>query len=124
MKGYENQIIQHCTKNFNQGKYNTILIYDDGFTRRSISVKIPEAYNALTQHLTEDKIIIYEICENYPNIYKTYYKELEKITLERDCNKEREIPEINWNYGPPGSVKTNYAQDCLKKYGLMKNMTS
>jgi hypothetical protein len=33
MKGYENQIVQHCTKDFNQGKDNTTLIYDDGFTK-------------------------------------------------------------------------------------------
>jgi hypothetical protein len=33
MKGYENQIVQHCTKHFNQGKDNTTLIYDDGFRK-------------------------------------------------------------------------------------------
>jgi hypothetical protein len=92
MKGYENQIVQHCTKDFNQGKDNTTLIYDDGFTKKFIPAKIPEEYTALTQLLTEDKINMYEICENYPHIYETYYKALEKITLERDSNKEREIP--------------------------------
>jgi hypothetical protein len=58
------------------------------------SCKIPQEYSALTQLLTEDKITIYEICENYPQIYETYYKALEKITLERDSHKEREIPEV------------------------------
>jgi hypothetical protein len=33
MKGYENQIVQHCTKDFNQGKDNTTFVYDDGFTK-------------------------------------------------------------------------------------------
>jgi hypothetical protein len=56
MKGYENQIVQHCTKDFNQGKDNTTLIYDDGYRKKSIPAKIPEKYSALTQLLTEDKI--------------------------------------------------------------------
>jgi hypothetical protein len=63
---------------------------------------------------------MYEICENYTHIYETYYKALEKITLERDSHKEREIPEINWIYDPPGSGKTEFAQDCLKTYDLMR----
>jgi hypothetical protein len=120
MKGYENQVVQYCTKDFNKGKYNTALVYDDGFTKRSITVKIPEEYCALTQLLTEDRITIYKICENYPHIYKTYYKALERITLEGDCHKEREIPELNWIYGPPGSGKTEFAQDCLKIYDFIK----
>jgi hypothetical protein len=107
MKKYENQIVEYCTKNFNLGKDNTTLIYDDGFTKKSIPAKIPEEYDALTQLLTEDKISIYEICANYPHIYKTYYKALEKIKLERDRHKEREIPEINWIYGLSGSGKLN-----------------
>jgi hypothetical protein len=74
MKGYENQIVQYCTKDFNQGKDDTTLIYDDGCTKKSIPVKIPEGYGPLTQLLTEDKITTYEICENYPQIYETYYK--------------------------------------------------
>jgi hypothetical protein len=98
MKGYENQIVQHCTKDFNQDKDNTTLVYDDGYTKKSIPVKIPEEYDGLTQLLTEDKISIYEICENYPQIYETYYKALERITLERDRHKEREISEVNWIY--------------------------
>jgi hypothetical protein len=44
MKKYENQIVQYCTKDFNQGKDNTTLIYDDGFTKKSISAKIPDEY--------------------------------------------------------------------------------
>jgi hypothetical protein len=107
MKGYENQIVQYCTKDFNQGKDNTTLIYNDGYTKKSIPVKIPEKYGTLTQLLTEDKISIYEICENYPQVYEIYYKGLERITLERDSYKEREIPEVNWIYGPPGSKKLN-----------------
>jgi hypothetical protein len=62
---------------------------------------------------------MYEICENYPQIYETYYKVLEKITLERDSHKEREIPEVAWIYGPPGSEKTEFAQECLKTYDIM-----
>jgi hypothetical protein len=69
MKGYENQIVQHCTKDCNKGKDNTTLIYDDGFRKKSIPAKIPEEYTALTQFLTEDKISLYEICDNYPQIY-------------------------------------------------------
>jgi hypothetical protein len=87
MKKYENQIVQYCTKDFNQNKDNTTLVYDDGFTRKSIPVKIPEEYSALTQLLTEDKISIYEFCENYPHIYKTYYKALERTTFEHDHKK-------------------------------------
>jgi hypothetical protein len=90
MKGYENQVVQHCTKDFNQGKGNTTLVYDDGCTKRSITVKFPEEYGALTQLLTEDKINIYEICKNCLQIYETYYKALKRITLERDRHKERE----------------------------------
>jgi hypothetical protein len=96
------------------------LIYDDGYTKNSISVKIPEEYGGLTQLLTEDKINMYEICENYPYIYETYYKALEKITLKRDSHKEREIPEVAWIYGPPCSEKTEFAQDCLKTYDIMR----
>jgi hypothetical protein len=33
-------------------------------------------------------------------------KGLEKIKLECDNYKEREIPEVNWIYKPPGSGKT------------------
>jgi hypothetical protein len=84
MKEYENQIIQHCIKDLNQGKDNTTLIYDEGFIKRFIPAKISEEYGALTQLLTEDKISIYEICENYPHIYQTYYKVLERVALERD----------------------------------------
>jgi hypothetical protein len=120
MKGYENKIVQYCTKNFNQGKDNTTLIYDDGFTKKSIPAKIPDEYSALTKLLSEDKINMYEICENYQQIYETYYKALEKITLERDSHKEREIPEVAWIYGPPGSVKTEFVQDCLKTYDIMR----
>jgi hypothetical protein len=109
MKGYENQIVQHCTKDFNQGKDNTTLVYDNGCTKRSIPVKIPGEYGALSQLLTEDKINIYEICEA-----------LERIILERDCHKERKIPEVNWIYVSPGSEKTEFAQDSLKTYDLMK----
>jgi hypothetical protein len=98
---------------------NTTLVYDYGFTKKSIPVKIPEEYTALTQLLTEYKISIYEICENYPNIYETYYKVLERITLERDSHKEREIPEVAWIYGLPSSGKTEFAQDCLKTYDIM-----
>jgi hypothetical protein len=61
-----------------------------------------------------------EICDNYPQIYETYYKALERITLERDSHKEREIPEVAWIYGPPGSGKTEFAQDCLKAYDIMR----
>jgi hypothetical protein len=122
MKGYENQIVQHCTKDFNQGKDNITLIYDDGFTKKSIPVKISEENTALTQLLTEDKTI-YEICENYPQIYETYYEVLKKITLERDFHKEREIPEVAWIYGLPGSGKTEFAQDCLKTYDIMRKKT-
>jgi hypothetical protein len=98
-------MVQHCTKDFNQGKDNTYLIYDDGFTKTSIPVKIPEEYGALTQLLTEDKITIYEICQNYPHIYETYYKALERITLEHDRHKESEIPEVNWIYELQGWEK-------------------
>jgi hypothetical protein len=124
MKGYENQIAQHCTKDFNQGKDNTTSVYDDGFTKNYIPVKIPEEYGVLTQLLTEDKISIYEICENYPQIYKTYYKALKRITLERDRHKEKEIPEVGWIYGLPGSGKTEFAQDCLKTYDIMRKKDS
>jgi hypothetical protein len=44
MKGYESQIVQHCTKNFNHGKDNTTLVDDDGYTKSSIPIKIPEEY--------------------------------------------------------------------------------
>jgi hypothetical protein len=88
--------------------------------KKSIPAKIPEEYSALTQLLSEDKISMYEICENYPHIYETYYKALEKITLERDRYKEREIPEVNWIFGPPGSGKTEFAQESVKTYDLMK----
>jgi hypothetical protein len=100
MKGYENQIVQYCTKDFNQGRENSTLVYDDGCIKKSIPVKISEEYGALTQLLTDYEI--YEICENYPKIYDTYYKVLERIILERDRHKEREIPEVNLIYGPPG----------------------
>jgi hypothetical protein len=120
IKVYENQVVQFCTKDFNQGKDNTTLIYDDCLTKRFIPVKIPEKYCPLTQLLTEDKISIYEICENYPHIYKTYYKALEKITLERDSHKEREIHEVNWIYGSPSSGKTEFAQHSLKTYDMMR----
>jgi hypothetical protein len=86
--------------------------------KKSIPVNISEEYGGLTQLLTEDKISIYEICENYPQIYETYYKALERITFERDRHKEREIPEFNWIYGPPCSRKTEIPQDCLKTYEL------
>jgi hypothetical protein len=43
-----------------------------------------------------------------------------KIAYERDCHKQREIPEINWIYRPQGSGKTEFAQDCLKRYDLIK----
>jgi hypothetical protein len=99
---------------------NSTLFCDDGYTKKSIPVKIPEEYCALTQPLTEDKISVYEICENYPHIYQIYYKTLERITLERDWNKEREIPEVNWIYSPSGSGKTEFEQDCLKTYDLMR----
>jgi hypothetical protein len=120
IKGYKNQVVQYCTKLFNLGKDSTTLVYDDGCTKRSITVKITKEYGVLTQLLTEDKITIYEICEKYPNIYETYYKALERIRLERYRHKEREIPELNWIYGPPGSGKTEFAQNCLKTYDLMK----
>jgi hypothetical protein len=61
MKGYENQIVKHCPKDFNQGENNTSLIYDDGFRKKSIPAKIPEEYSPLTQLFTENKISIYEI---------------------------------------------------------------
>jgi hypothetical protein len=120
MKKYENQIDEYCTKDFNQCKDNTTLIYDDGFTKKSIPAKIPDEYTALTQLLTEDKINMYEICDNYPQIYETYYKVLERITLERDSHKEREIPEVVWIYGHPGSGKTEFAQKSLKTYEIMR----
>jgi hypothetical protein len=113
-------VIQHCTKDFNQPKDNTTLIYDDCLKKRSISVKIPEEYGVLTQLLTEDKIYIYEICESCPQIYETYYKALEKVAFERDRHKEREIPEFNWIYGHLCLGKTDYEQDSLKTYDLMK----
>jgi hypothetical protein len=68
IKGYENQVVQHFTKDFNQGKDNTTLIYDDDYPKRSILAKIPEEYCALTQLLTENNITIYEICENYSHL--------------------------------------------------------
>jgi hypothetical protein len=40
--------------------------------------------------------------------------------LEPDHHKEREISELNRIYRPPGSEKTEFAQDCLKTYNLMK----
>jgi hypothetical protein len=63
---------------------------------------------------------MYEICDNYPQIYETYYKALERTTLERDHHKERKIPEVNWIYRPPRLEKTEFAQDSLKTYDLMK----
>jgi hypothetical protein len=121
MKGYENQVVQHCTKDFNQGKDNTTLIYDDGFTNKSIPVNNTlKEYGCFTQLLTEDKLTIYEICENYPHIYETYYKVLERIAFERYRHKERRIPEFNWICGPPRSGKTKFAQNSLKTYDLTK----
>jgi hypothetical protein len=105
---------QPCASDFNQGKNHTTLIYNDKFSKRSILVKIFEEYCTLIQLLTEDKVTIYEICENYPNIYQTYNKALERIIL------EREIPEVNWIYEPPGSGKSEFAQDCLKTYDIMR----
>jgi hypothetical protein len=64
--------------------------------------------------IPEEHSVIYEIYENYPQIYKTYYKALEIMTLELDRHKEREIPEVNWIYRSPGSEKTKLAQDSLK----------
>jgi hypothetical protein len=72
MNVYENQVVQDCDKDFYQGKDNTTLIYNDSFTKIFILVKIPEEYFSLTQLLTEDKISIYEICENYLYIYIKY----------------------------------------------------
>jgi hypothetical protein len=66
--------------------------------QKTIPVKIPEEYSGITQLLSEDNISIYEICENYPQIYEIYCKALERISLERDSHKEREIPEVNWMY--------------------------
>jgi hypothetical protein len=63
---------------------------------------------------------MYEICENYPQIYETYYKALERIMLERDSHKEREIPKLNWIYGHPGSEKTEFAQESLKIFNLIR----
>jgi hypothetical protein len=88
MKGCENQVVQHCIKDFNQGKDNTTLIYDDGFANKSTPVNNTlKEYNFITQLLTDDKINIYEICENYPHIYTIYHKTLEGITSERDRRK-------------------------------------
>jgi hypothetical protein len=81
INGYENEVVQHCAEDFNQGKDRINLINDEGLRKRFIPIKIPEEYGALTQLLTEDKITIYEICENYPHIYETYYKVLERITF-------------------------------------------
>jgi hypothetical protein len=91
IRGYENQIVQHCLKDFNQSKskFKTTLIYDDDFTKRSIPVNIPEKYGGLTQLFTEDNFTIYEICKNYHHIYQTYYKGLEKIAFERDHQERR-----------------------------------
>jgi hypothetical protein len=47
-------------------------------------------------------------------------KLITKHSLERDSHKEREIPELNWIYGPPGSGKTEFGPDCLKTYGIMR----
>jgi hypothetical protein len=33
MKKYEKKIVQYCTKDLNQGKDNTTLIYGDGYTK-------------------------------------------------------------------------------------------
>jgi hypothetical protein len=60
---------------------------------------------------------------NYPHIYETNYKALERITLECDRNKQREIPEVNWIYGPPGSRKIEFAQDCMKTYDISRKKT-
>jgi hypothetical protein len=94
MKGYENQVDQHNTKYFNQRKDNNTLIDDGGLSKSSISINIPEEYGVLAKLLIEDKITIYEICKNYSHIYETYYKVLERITLEHDHHNEREISEV------------------------------
>jgi hypothetical protein len=47
MKGYENQVVQYCTKDFNQGKDNPTLVYDYGFTKKFIPANIPEEYTTL-----------------------------------------------------------------------------
>jgi hypothetical protein len=120
MMGSEKQIVEYCSKDLHQGKDNTTLIYGGNYTKKFIFPNTPEEYGSLTQLLSEDKIYLYEICENYPQIYETYYKALEKVAFERDRNKERKIPEVNWIYGLPGSEKTKLAQVCLKRYDLMK----
>jgi hypothetical protein len=90
MKRCENQVVQHCTKDFNQGKDNTTLIYEDGFANKSTPVNSTlKEYSFLTQLLTDDKITIYEICENYPHVYTIYHKVLEGITFERGRCKEK-----------------------------------
>jgi hypothetical protein len=55
MKGCENQVVQHCTKDFNQGKDNTTLIYDDGFANKSTPVNNTlKEYSFLIQLVTDD----------------------------------------------------------------------
>jgi hypothetical protein len=91
MKGCENQVVQLCTKDFNQSKDNITLIYDDVFpSKYSPQNNTLKEYNFLTQLLTEDKITIYEICENYTHIYAIYHKALEGITFEHDRCKEKQ----------------------------------
>jgi hypothetical protein len=63
---------------------------------------------------------IYKICENSTHICEIFYQALEKITLERDSHKERQIPELAWIYGLPGSGKTEFSQNYLKTYDFMK----
>jgi hypothetical protein len=110
IRGNENRVVENCTTDFNQGKDNITLIYDDSFRKGSIPVKIPEKYCLLTQLLTEYKITIYEICENSPNIYETYYKALERIELECDCHKERVKPKVIWIFGFSRLRKTEFTR--------------
>jgi hypothetical protein len=65
MKGCEKQIIEYCAKDFNQGKENTTLIYDDGFVNISIPVNNTlKEYNFLTPQVIDDKISTYDNVKN------------------------------------------------------------
>jgi hypothetical protein len=91
MKGCENQIVEYCSKDFNQGKDNTTLICDNGWKVNGRDITRKYFFD-----LRDDKITLSQINEQDPRFYKYHQKALLTLFYCSRERKQRPKPEVIW----------------------------
>jgi hypothetical protein len=106
MKGNQQQIIDYCTKDYQKGKNNSELIYDDGLEFKEDT---KTKRKRLHQEIRDHKTTLKDIYEEDPDFYATHARAFKDSYQQANYYVKRKKPEVIWIYGKSGSGKTEWA---------------